>query len=123
MFTKNSVVLSDSRKFLTGVTKVIFTEVDVNVAQHIAVPERAFFTLPDKNSVAVLVNCHKRPEPVAKLAFGGIIKIKACIIDNNIPVFATAVGTEVRNASEFFAVFREVVFHSHVHFNVRINCS
>ena len=36
---------------------------------------------------------------------------------------ATAVGTEVRNASEFFAVFREVVFHSHVHFNVRINCS
>lgn len=104
-------------------TKVIFAEVDVNVAQHIAVPKRAFFTLPDKNSVAVIVNCHKRPEPVAKLAFGGIIKIKACIIDNNIPVPATAVGTEVRNASEFFAVFREVVFHSHVHFNVRINCS
>lgn len=39
---KNGVVLSDSRKFLTGVTKVIFTEVDVNVTQHIAVPERAF---------------------------------------------------------------------------------
>ena len=50
-------------------TKVIFAEVDVNVAQHIAVPKRAFFTLPDENSVAVLVNCHKRPEPVAKLAF------------------------------------------------------
>ena len=102
---------------------MIFTEVDVNVAQHIAIPERTFFTLPDKNSVAVLINCHKRPEPIAKLAFGGIIKIKACIIDNNIPVPATAVGTEVRNASEFFAVFREVVFHNYVHFNVRINCS
>lgn len=76
MFTKNGVVLSDSRKFLTGVTKVIFTEVDVNVAQHIAVPKRAFFTLPDENSVAVLVNCHKRPEPVAKLAFDCIIKSK-----------------------------------------------
>lgn len=42
MFTKSGVVLSDSRKFLTGVTKVIFAEVDVNVAQHIAVPERTF---------------------------------------------------------------------------------
>ena len=123
MFTKNGVVLSDSRKFLTGVTKMIFAEVNVNVAQHITVPERAFFTLPDKNSVTVLVNCHKRPESVAKLAFNCIIKIKACIIDNNIPVPATAVGTEVRNASKFFAVSRKVVFHNYVHFNVRINCS
>ena len=93
------------------------------MSHSISLFQNGHFTLPDENSVAVLVNCHKRPEPVAKLAFDCTIKIKACIIDNNIPVPATAVGTEVRNASEFFAVFREVVFHSHVHFNVRINCS
>ena len=123
MFTKNGVVLSDSRELFAGVTKMIFTEVDVDVAQHIAIPERTFFTLPDKNSVAVLVNCHKRPEPVAKFTLGGVVKIKACIIDNNIPVFATAVGTEICDTSEIFAVFRKVVFHNYVHFNVRINCS
>lgn len=90
---------------------MIFADVDVNVAQHIAVPKRAFFTLPDENSVAVLVNCHKRTLSLSpNSAFDCIIKIKACIIDNNIPVPATAVGTEVRNASEFFTVFREVVF-------------
>ncbi len=123
VFAKGGVVLSDSRELLTGVAQVIFTEVDVDVAQHIAVPERAFFALLDENSVAVLINCHKRPQLVAKLAFGGIIKIKACIIDNNIPVLAAAVWTEVCNAFKFFAVFRKVVFHSYVHFKVRINCS